>query len=154
MRRIVVALMTAGVIVLSACSNKTDQKNDSEQKDHAEISKAAESEVIRTEGELQYLLESIKPGEVKKNVALVGMLDVGAFSSFKADPSKLTIGNTSVIVMMDHSDKEEYNRQASKYDRNTVLLKADISKPDPKQDPAYADPLIVNVQHIETIKKP
>ena len=52
------------------------------------------------------------------------------------------------------SNKDEYDRQATKYDRKTVLVKADISRPDPKQDPDFVGPLIVNVQHIETIEKP
>jgi hypothetical protein len=154
MRRLVVAIMTAGVIALTACSNKTEQQDDSGQKVTAGIRKAAESGVIRTEGELESLLVSIKPGETKKSVALVGLLDVGAFSSIKADPSKLTIGNTSVIVMMDHSDKDEYIRQASKYDRKTVLLKADINKTDPMKDSEFVGPLIVNVQHIENVEQP
>ena len=148
MKRIVVAAMAAGVIVLSACSNKTEQKN------HAEISKKAESKVIRTEEELQSLLGSIKPGEVRGNVAVAGVLDVGAFASVKADPSKLTIGETSLIVMLDHSDREKYNRKATKYHDKSVLIKADINKPDPSKDPAFAEPSIVNVKHIETIKKP
>jgi hypothetical protein len=152
MRRLVLAAMAAGGIALSACSNKTEQKNDSGQKVSAGIREADESGAIRTESELEYLLESVKPGEAKKNVALVGLLYVGAFSSIKADPSKLTIGETSLIVWMNHSDREEYNRQATKYDGKTVLVKADIYKPDPKQDPDLGDPLIVNVQDIEIAK--
>lgn len=150
MRRLVLAAMAAGVIALSACSNKTEQKNDSGQKVSAGIREADESGAIRTESELESLLESVKPGEAKKNVALVGLLYVGAFSSMKADPSKLTIGETSLIVWMNHSDREEYNRQATKYDGKTVLVKADIHKPDPKRDPEYT--LIVRVQDIEIAK--
>ncbi len=152
MRRLVLAAMAAGVIALSACSNKTEQKNDSGQKVNAGIREADESGAIRTESELDSLLKSVTPGEAQKNVALVGLLHVGAFSSIKADPSQLTIGKTSLIVWMNHSDREQYNRQATKYDGKTVLIKAEIYKPDPRQDPDFGDPLIVNVQEIELVK--
>ena len=148
MRRIVVTVMVAGVIALSACSNKTEQKD-------ATISNATESEVIRTEGELQSLLESIKPGEVRKNVVFVGVLDVGVVSSLIGAPSsRLIVGNTRVFVRLDQLGKDKYSRQASEYDRKTVSMKADIKKPDPTKDPAFAEPLIVNVQHIEKVDQP
>jgi len=148
MKRIVVAVMAAGLIVLPACSNKLEQKNDTGQKVDAEISKTTESEVIRTENELQSLLKSIKPGEVKKSVALVGVLNVGSAPSLIGAPSsKLTIGNTSVFVRMDQSDKDEFSRK-------TVSMKADISIVDPKLDANFQEPVIENVQDIEIVKEP
>ena len=148
MKRIVVAVMAAGVIVLSACSNKTEQKNDTGQKVNVEISKTAESEVIRTERGLKSLLKSIQPGEVKKDVALVGVLDVGvAHSIIGAPSSKLTIDNTSIFVRMDQSDKDKYNRKI-------VSMKADISIADPKLDANFPGPVIENVQYIEIVKEP
>jgi len=148
MKRIVVAVMAAGVVIISACSNKTEQKNDTGQEVNAEITKTAESVVIRTERELQALLKSIRPGEVKKDVGLVGILDVGVAPSLVGAPStKLTIGKTSIFVRMNQPDNDEYNRKI-------VSIKADISIADPKLDANFQEPVIENVQYIEIVKEP
>jgi hypothetical protein len=138
MKIAMMVLMSAMTLSLCSCSSMPEDSPSSELGDAAETT-------IRTEERFTALLESIAPGEVAKSVTVVGKLDLG--SNPKLDPSKLSIGTTSVNFGH-YLDKDKYHGQ-------TVLVKADIRNPDGKtwdaQVPGY---MIVNVKHIEIIEQP
>ena len=146
MRRIMAMAMGIAVVVLSSCSERAAQDGNADQGvTKAGLKRAYPSGTINTEDALRALIESIKAGEEKKNVTLVGMLDLG--SNPKLDPSKLIIGNASVYFGH-HLDKD-------KYDKHTVLFKADIRNPDGKTwDAQVAGHMLVNVQEVEIIEDP
>ncbi|WFB34515.1 hypothetical protein P3T73_10115 [Kiritimatiellota bacterium B12222] len=146
MRRIVVTAIGIAVMALCSCSVRAAQDDHADQgASKAQLNKTNPSATINTELALKALIESIKAGDEKKNVTLVGVLNLG--SNPKLDPSKLTIGNASV-QFGHHLDKD-------KYDKKTVLIKADIRNADGLTwDAQVQGNMIVNVQHVEIVEQP
>ena len=141
MRRIMIVGMLAAMISLSSCSNRIERETNSD----TELSDTYQSGIIKTEDALRSLLKSIKAGEVRKDVTMVGKLDLG--SSPKFDPHKLFVGKASVNFGH-YLDKDKYNDQ-------TVLVKADIRLHDGKTwDAQVLGHMIVNVQHVEILEQP
>jgi hypothetical protein len=138
--------MGIAVMALCSCSERAAEDGNADQGAFkTELSKTDLSGTINTEDTLKALIESTSAGEEKKNVTLVGILDLG--SNPKLDPSKLIIGNAS-IYFGHHLDKDTYNGQ-------TVLVKAEIRHADGKTwDAQVQGHMIVNVQHVEIVKQP
>lgn len=149
MKRIIIPMMAA-VLVLSSCSDKTE---DAQQKEIAKLNEADmpktvqidPSGAVRTEEKLASLLQAVKADKVVKNVRLVGTLKLG--SNPKWDPHKLSIGTTSIFIYFSH------DLDRIKYDGQTVLVLGDISfsQGDERQVGPY---MVENVQYIEVMEKP
>jgi len=149
MRRAIVVVMAIAAISLSSCSNRIERENNTD----TELRDTDPSGIIKTEDSLRSLLKSIKAGEKRKGVTLVGKLHVGAKNDIKRDPSKLTIGKSTVYFSHNFPFLEDHNLVRESYSGETILVRADISSPLTEfgQFPGHK---IVNVQHIEILEKP
>jgi hypothetical protein len=107
-----------------------------------------DDQVIDTESKLSALLKSMKNTD-KRTVTLIGKLDLVEATNFKHQVSTLVIGKTPLAF--GHSvDKDKYHNQ-------TVLVKADVVAYTPPNQESKYQRLgfwVLNVQHIEIIKKP
>ena len=138
MRPAIVAVMAVVVLSMFSCSNRTEPESRTGQMiTDTEPNDTDQSGIIKTEKALKSLLKSIKAGEAKKHVMLVGKLDLG--SNPKLDPAKLIIGEASVYFGHD-LDKAKYNGR-------TVLIKADIRHWKGEEAQVLGH-MIVNVQHV------
>ena len=145
MRCLMIVFMGSALFLLASCNGRVEKNTHIQPKANAKLNDTHQPEVIRTEDSLRSLLASIEGGETKKDVTLVGTLKIG--DNPKLDPSKLIIGETSVFFGH-YVDKE-------KHDGQTVLVKADIRPDDGKtEDAQVVGHMIVNVKHVEIIKKP
>ena len=86
-------------------------------------------------------------------MTLVGNLHIG--TSFKIDPSKLTIGKSTVYLshVKPFSDDHDLDLVRENYSGRTVLVRADILNHSGEFG-QFAGYKIANVQHIEILEKP